>query len=547
MNNYSSPIRTQAWKQLVALSQKMDLKSWKSITLNENRALQFQVEMPDFVLNYARNPINMEIMQALENLFDETGVKEGRNQMFSGAFINETENRAVLHTALRNPLRKGLEVAGIDVLQQIHSVLDRMERFSNEIISGLHLGFDGRSISDIVNIGIGGSDLGPYMVYEALYAYRKRGLKAHFVSNVDAAHLGRLLMDLNPATTLFIIASKTFTTQETMANAKSARKWFLTHGGNESDIAMHFVALSTNISAAREFGIEEENIFGFWDWVGGRYSLWSAIGLSVCCTLGFDVFKELLDGGHEMDNHFLSKPFQQNMPMILAALGIWNSNFLGYTSHAILPYDQNLHRLPAFLQQADMESNGKSVDRNGCKVEYSTGPIIWGEPGTNGQHAFYQLIHQGTHIIPCDFLASAKTHYQLDNQHELLLSNFLAQPQALMNGLAEQDVLENLKKEDLSEERIQKLLPFRVFEGNRPSNILFYKLLTPQQLGRLIAMYEHKIFVQGWVWNIFSFDQWGVELGKKIANQVLKGLNNHTQIGIDPINSQIISLYRKWK
>ncbi len=535
-----NPTSTPAWKELESLSNELSNKHLVDIVSTHTRMSNYEASLKDFRLNYMRNHLDDSVLDAFERLFDQTKLAEAIEEQFSGEKINVTEGRAVLHTALRKNTSTPFLLDGENISKQIEGVLSQMEHFSNGIINGDHKGYSGKLFTDIVNIGIGGSDLGPLMVYEALNAYRKRGLKAHFVSNVDGSHLARTLQEINPETTLFIIASKTFTTQETMANAHSARKWFLDSGAKIEDVELHFAALSTNIPAAEDFGIHASKIFGFWDWVGGRYSVWSAIGLSLCCTLGYETFEKMLRGAEEMDHHFKETPFRENIPMVLAAIGIWYTNFMNYSSHAILPYDQNLSRLAAYLQQADMESNGKSVDRNGQKVDYSTGTIIWGEPGTNGQHAFYQLMHQGTPKITADFLASADTHYPLANQHELLLANFLAQPQALMHGLNAEQVRLNMSREGKTAEKIDQLTPFRTFDGNRPSNILIYKLLDPHQLGRIIAMYEHKIFVQGWVWNIYSYDQWGVELGKKIANQVLDEMNNGPTPESDPITSKLI-------
>jgi glucose-6-phosphate isomerase len=436
---------------------------------------------------------------------------------------------------------------GTDILSDIHRVLDKMKHFSNQVISGEWKGYSGKSITDIVNIGIGGSDLGPVMVTEALKAYSNH-LKLHFVSNVDGSHIAETLKNLDPETTLFMIASKTFTTQETMANAFSARDWFLKNGGNEVGVAKHFVAISTNESGVAKFGIDTANMFEFWDWVGGRYSLWSAIGLSISCGIGFQNFKELLAGAHAADNHFRNSDFKENIPVTLALLGIWYSNFFGAESQAILPYDQYMHRFAAYFQQGDMESNGKSNDRNGNPVNYQTGPVIWGEPGTNGQHAFYQLIHQGTKLIPCDFIAAAQSHNPIANHHQLLLSNFFAQTEALMNGKSREEVEVELKAAGKNADEIEKLAPFKVFEGSRPTNSILVKKITPFSLGSLIAIYEHKIFVQGIVWNIFSYDQWGVELGKQLAGRILPELADDQPVaGHDASTNGLINQYKVWR
>lgn len=507
----------------------------------------FSISFQDILLDFSKNRINKTTLNLLTELAKESGLKDAIKAMFSGEQINETESRAVLHTALRNPNKTGALVNGKDVMQDIHQVLNQMEAFSKQVISGDWKGYSGKSIQHIVNIGIGGSDLGPVMVTEALKSYSNH-LQVHFVSNVDGTHIAEALKKVDPETTLFMIASKTFTTQETMANAFSARNWFLENGAAEKDIAKHFVAISTNAKGVSEFGIDTENMFGFWDWVGGRYSIWSAIGLSIACAVGFNNFKELLNGAHDMDNHFQEAEFDQNMPVVLALLGIWYNNFFEAESQAILPYDQYMHRFAAYFQQGDMESNGKSVDRNGKAIDYQTGPIIWGEPGTNGQHAFYQLIHQGTKLIPCDFIAPAQSHNPIGNHHPLLLTNFFAQTEALMNGKTKEEVVAEFQKAGKSNEEIERLAPFKVFEGNRPTNSILVKKITPRVLGSLIAMYEHKVFTQGIIWNVFSFDQWGVELGKQMANQILPELeNNETISGHDSSTNGLINQYKKWK
>ena len=507
----------------------------------------FSISFQDILLDFSKNRINKTTLNLLTELAKESGLKDAIKAMFSGEQINETESRAVLHTALRNPNKTGALVNGKDVMQDIHQVLNQMEAFSKQVISGDWKGYSGKSIQHIVNIGIGGSDLGPVMVTEALKSYSNH-LQVHFVSNVDGTHIAEALKKVDPETTLFMIASKTFTTQETMANAFSARNWFLENGAAEKDIAKHFVAISTNAKGVSEFGIDTENMFGFWDWVGGRYSIWSAIGLSIACAVGFNNFKELLNGAHDMDNHFQEAEFDQNMPVVLALLGIWYNNFFEAESQAILPYDQYMHRFAAYFQQGDMESNGKSVDRNGKAIDYQTGPIIWGEPGTNGQHAFYQLIHQGTKLIPCDFIAPAQSHNPIGNHHPLLLTNFFAQTEALMNGKTKEEVVAEFQKAGKSNEEIERLAPFKVFEGNRPTNSILVKKITPRVLGSLIAMYEHKVFTQGIIWNVFSFDQWGVELGKQMANQILPELeNNETISGHDSSTNGLINQCKKWK
>ena len=482
------------------------------------------------LVDFSKNNISQDTKTLLLQLAHETQLEAAIAAMFAGEAINETEGRAVLHTALRNRADTPVLVAGQDVMPEINAVLERMEVFSNKIISGQWRGYTGRAITDIVNIGIGGSDLGPVMVTEALRPYWKPNMHVHFVSNVDGTHIAETLKRVDPETTLFMVASKTFTTQETMANAHTARNWFLDAAKDEKLVAGHFVALSTNAGEVAKFGIDTANMFGFWDWVGGRYSLWSAIGLSIACVVGFDNFRALLEGAHAMDNHFRETPPEQNIPVMLALVGIWHNNFCGAESHAILPYDQYLHRFAAYFQQGDMESNGKSTDRNGNATNYQTGPVIWGEPGTNGQHAFYQLIHQGTKLIPCDFIAPAVSHNPVDNHHTLLLSNFFAQTEALMQGKTEEQVLDELVAAGKTDADIKRIAPFKIFTGNRPTNSILIKQITPRSLGSLIAMYEHKVFVQGAIWNIFSFDQWGVELGKQLANQILPELTGNEPV-----------------
>ncbi len=486
-------------------------------------SLSFQ----EILLDYSKNIITEETIQLLVELANECELPSALHNMFDGKAINQTEGRAVLHVALRNRKNTPILVDGVDVMPLVNKALQQMEQFSGRLISGQHTGYSGKRITDIVNIGIGGSDLGPLMVTEALKPYWQ-GITPHFVSNVDGTHMAETLKKVNPETTLFIIASKTFTTQETMTNAETARAWFLKKVTDNTAVAKHFVAVSTNEKEVVKFGIDPTNMFVFWDWVGGRYSLWSSIGLSIACTIGYANFQKILQGAHEMDEHFRTAPFEKNAPVLLALIGIWYNNFFGAASEAILPYDQYLHRFAAYFQQGNMESNGKSVDRNGEPVGYQTGPIIWGEPGTNGQHAFYQLIHQGTKLIPCDFIAPAISHNPVGDHHDKLLSNFFAQPEALMQGKTLEEVEAELKQQGMSPEMIAFHAPFRVFEGNKPTNTILVKQLTPETLGALIALYEHKIFTQGIIWNVFSFDQWGVELGKVLAKKILPEL---TQTG----------------
>jgi glucose-6-phosphate isomerase len=487
------------------------------------------------------------LFEDIFQLARECKLDEAIKAMFSGEKINETEGRQVLHVALREPANGVINVDGKNVVTDVHAVLAKMEKFSNEIISGNWKGYTGKAITDVVNIGIGGSDLGPVMVTEALKAY-KNHLNLHFVSNIDGTHIAETLKLVDPETTLFLVASKTFTTQETMTNANTARSWFLDKGAKEEDIAKHFAALSTNAKDVAAFGIDTENMFEFWDWVGGRYSLWSAIGLPIALSIGFDNFKQLLAGAHAADQHFETSEFEINIPVILGLIGVWYINFFGAETQAILPYDQYMHRFAAYFQQGDMESNGKHVDRNGQEVSYETGPIIWGEPGTNGQHAFYQLIHQGTRLIPCDFIAPAQSLNPIGGHHPILLSNFFAQTEALMNGKTKEQVVAELEKDGKSTEEIEKLAPFKVFEGNRPTNSIILKKITPFSLGNLIAFYEHKIFVQGVIWNIFSFDQWGVELGKQLAKSILPELEGEEEVSShDGSTNGLINQYKAWR
>jgi len=514
---------------------------------DSQRFAKFSTFFEDILLDYSKNRINDETFALLMQLAKECKLKEAIEAMFTGEVINATEHRPVLHIALRNRSNRPIYVDGKDVMPDVNRVLEQMKKFSERVISGEWKGFTGKPITDVVNIGIGGSDLGPVMVTEALRPY-KNHLKMHFVSNVDGTHIAEALKAVNPETTLFLIASKTFTTQETMTNAQTAKDWLLANGGKQEDVAKHFVALSTNTKGVEKFGIDTANMFEFWDWVGGRYSLWSAIGLSIVLSLGYENFIELLSGAHAYDEHFRNTEFEQNPSVILGMLGIWYNNFFEAETEAILPYDQYLHRFAAYFQQGDMESNGKHVDRNGNPVDYSTGPIIWGEPGTNGQHAFYQLIHQGTKLIPCDFIAPAQSHNPIGDHHMLLISNYFAQTEALMNGKTIEEVDAELKASGKSAEEIAKLAPFKEFDGNRPTNSILLKKITPHSLGALIAMYEHKIFVQGIVWNIYSFDQWGVELGKQLALKIQPELRNADEISShDSSTNGLINQYKEWR
>ncbi len=526
-----NPTQTAAWKHLQAHFEEIkdhQMRDW--FAADAQRFEKFSIRFEDIILDYAKNRVDEKGMRLLVELAEACQVEEAREQMFSGEIINSTEGRAVLHTALRNRSNSPVIVDGEDVMPDINAVLAQMKTFSDRLLSGEWKGYTGKRITDIVNIGIGGSDLGPAMVNHALMAYRQQDMRAHYVSNVDANHIAEVLKSVNPETTLFMIASKTFTTQETMTNAHTARDWFLATAKEASHIKKHFVALSTNTEKVEAFGIDPANMFRFWDWVGGRYSVWSAIGLSVACTIGFENFEAFLAGAHAMDNHFLHAPLAHNMPVVLALLGIWYNNFFEAESHAILPYDQYLYHFAFYFQQGDMESNGKYVDRGGMPVDYQTGPIIWGMPGTNGQHAFYQLIHQGTKLIPADFLAAAQSHNPIGDHLPKLLANFFAQPEALMKGKTYEEVTAELKKTDMSPLEIEKLAPFKIFEGNRPTNSILFKKLDPHTLGALVAMYEHKIFVQGVIWNILSFDQWGVELGKQLASQILPELQDESEV-----------------
>jgi glucose-6-phosphate isomerase len=540
--------QTHAFSLLTKHKAEMADTTIKDLFVNDTeRFKKFSVRFEDILLDYSKNLITDKTKAILVALANECELDDAIERMFTGDVINQTENRAVLHTALRNRSNSPIAVDGHEIMPDINAVLEKMKVFSEKVISGNWKGYSGKAITDVVNIGIGGSDLGPVMVTEALKPY-KNHLSLHFVSNVDGTHIAEVLKKINPETTLFLIASKTFTTQETMSNANSARDWFIANGGSLEEVAKHFVALSTNEKLVTAFGIDPANMFGFWDWVGGRYSLWSAIGLSISLSVGYDNFIELLEGAHAMDKHFRTADFNENIPVILALLGIWYNNFHGADTQAILPYDQYMHRFAAYFQQGDMESNGKQVGRDGKDVSYQTGPIIWGEPGTNGQHAFYQLIHQGTKLIPADFLAPAISHNPIGQHHQMLLSNFFAQTEALMNGKTREVVVEELIKAGKTQAEIEELAPFRVFKGNRPTNSILFKLLTPRTLGSLVAMYEHKIFVQGIIWNVFSFDQWGVELGKQLANQILPELaGNEAVSSHDSSTNGLINVYKDWR
>lgn len=520
------------------------MKTW--FEENPVRGQRFQLETNGMYLDYSKNRMTEETLQLLLELAKECQLKDGIDKMFGGQAINETEGRAVMHTALRDRGHQPVFIHGKDVKKDVNDVLQKMYSFADKVISGEWKGYSGKAITDIVNIGIGGSDLGPVMVTEALQPFANH-LKIHFVSNVDGTHIAETLRKVDMETTLFLIASKTFTTQETMANAHTARQTFLEKAGEEKHVARHFVALSTNTEAVTAFGIDPANMFVFWDWVGGRYSLTSAIGLSIVLSIGPKHFESLLDGFYAMDQHFKETDFDKNMPVILALIGIWYVNFFGFTSEAILPYDQYLHRFPAYFQQANMESNGKNTDRSGQKVHYKTGPVIWGEPGTNGQHAFYQLIHQGTEIIPCDFIAPARSMNPIGEHHVLLLSNFFAQSQALMAGKTKEEVEAEFAAAGKNPEEAARVVPFKVFDGNRPSNSILVEKLDPFRLGMLIALYEHKIFVQGILWNIYSFDQWGVELGKQLANRILPVLKGQKSgEGLDSSTGGLIEKWKSW-
>ena len=545
-----NPTTTQAWFVLKKhFEEEMSRRQMKDLfAADPNRFESYSIKEANILFDYSKNIISDKTIQLLFQLAKECGLDKAIESQFAGQPINETEGRAVLHTALRNFSGAPVILDGKDVMPGIQKVLQQMKTFCNKIHQGEHRGFTGKKITTIVNIGIGGSDLGPVMVTEALKPYWIDGMQTYFVSNVDGTHIAETLKKVNAEETLFLIASKTFTTQETMTNAHTARTWFLEHAKEATHIGTHFVALSTNEKLVNAFGIDSQNMFEFWDWVGGRYSLWSAIGMSIALTIGYDNFEDLLKGAYEADLHFKTTPFEKNIPVIMALLGIWYTNFFGAQSEAILPYDQYLHRFAAYFQQGNMESNGKFVDRNGTTVNYATGPVIWGEPGTNGQHAFYQLIHQGTLVIPCDFIAPAKSHNPIGDHHDKLLSNYFAQTEALLNGKNEKIVVEELKAAGKSDAEIESLSPFKVFAGNKPTNSFLVEKITPHTLGFLIALYEQKIFTQGIIWNIYSFDQWGVELGKQLANQILPELSNNEPVTEhDSSTNGLMNQYKQWK
>lgn len=544
-----NPTTTKAWNLLQLHYEEMKNVHLRDLFKNdEKRFLKFFHCSKDIVADFSKNRITEQTLQLLLQLANECGLQSGIEALFNGDKINETENRSVLHTALRNFSEQPVYYEGVDVMPDIIKVRQQMSEFCAAIHNGNRLGYTEKKINTIVNIGIGGSDLGPMMVTEALRPYQIVGINSFFVSNVDGSHIAEVLKKINPATTLFIIASKTFTTQETMTNALTAKKWFLEKTKNEDFIKQHFVAVSSNQNEVLQFGISNENIFPFWDWVGGRYSLWSSIGLSIALSIGYQNFEDLLKGAHEIDNHFQSSPFEKNISVLMALIGIWYRNFFQVETEAILPYDQFLNRFPAYLQQSNMESNGKSIDRNGDAITYKTGPIIWGEVGTNAQHSFYQLLHQGTNLIPCDFIGVTQSSHPIGAHHEILMSNFFAQTEALMNGKEEAEAELELEKLGLSNEEILAQLPYKIFEGNKPSTSFLIKKMTPFNLGQLIALYEHKIFVQGIIWNIFSFDQWGVELGKQLAQKILPELENDNPISShDSSTNELINVFKKMR
>lgn len=544
-----NPTQTKSWQKLQ--QHKKEAESWQLKSFFEQepkRFQQFSLQLNDIFFDYSKNLISSKTIDLLLELANECKLKEAIASMFAGEAINETEGRSVLHTALRNFSGKPVLSEGKDVMPAVHKVQAQMKEFCRKVHSGEWKGFTGKPIRYIVNIGIGGSDLGPFMVTEALKPYWKENIQPFFVSNIDGTHIVETLKKVNPEETLFLIASKTFTTQETMTNALSARKWFLDAAKDDAQVAKHFVALSTNGDEVTKFGIDKANMFEFWDWVGGRYSLWSAIGLSIALSVGYENFEALLKGAFDADQHFQSTAFDQNIPVLMALVGLWYTSFFGAQTEAILPYDQYMHRFPAYFQQGNMESNGKGSSRDGKKLDHTSGPVIWGEPGTNGQHAFYQLIHQGTLMIPCDFIAPAISHNPIGDHHLKLLSNFFAQTEALMNGKSVDEVKAELKKQGKSDEEIERIAPFKTFTGNRPTNSFLIKEITPASLGTLIALYEHKIFTQGVIWNIFSFDQWGVELGKQLANKVLPELQDDQPVSShDSSTNGLINLYKKMR
>ena len=539
--------RTDAWKALEAHHRQIAPQTMRRMFEDDPRRFEkFSLRFESLLLDYSKNRVTEETMRLLVALAESAQVKAWTERLFSGDRINITEDRAVLHIALRNRSNRPILVDGKDVMPDVNRVLGQMREFTEAIRSGAWKGHTGKAITDVVNIGIGGSDLGPVMVTEALKPYGKAGLNVHFVSNIDGTHIVETLKGLDPKTTLFIVASKTFTTQETITNAQTAREWLLTDAGDSTAVAKHFVALSTNAKEVAKFGIDTRNMFEFWDWVGGRYSLWSAIGLPIAVYIGMDNFEALLEGGHAMDEHFRTAPLEKNLPAILGLLGVWYNNFFDAQTHAILPYDQYLHRFPAYFQQGDMESNGKAVTRDGVPADTSTGPVIWGEPGTNGQHAFYQLIHQGTKLVPADFIAPIESHNPIGEHHKILLSNFFAQTEALMKGKSDAEVRAELTAQGMAGDALEKLLPHKVFTGNRPTNSILVQKLTPRTLGSLIALYEHKIFTQGIIWNINSFDQWGVELGKQLAKAILPELAGSSAVSShDSSTNGLINYYKE--
>lgn len=541
-----NPTETSSWKKLEAHFTEMQKASMQELfQLDHKRTDKFHLKWNDFLIDYSKNIINQETIQLLVELADEAGLKNAITEYFGGAIINKTENRAVLHTALRAEESTIVTVDGVNVIPEVYEVKRKIKAFTNEVTSGERTGFTGKPFTDVVNIGIGGSDLGPVMVVEALQFY-KNHLNVHFVSNVDGDHVNEIIKKLNPETTLFVIVSKTFTTQETLTNSETIRKWFL-ESAKQEDVAKHFVAVSTNMQKVTEFGINPDNVFPMWDWVGGRFSLWSAVGLTISLAIGFDNFNGLLKGANKMDDHFKTTDFDKNMPVILALLSVWYNNFFGAESEALIPYTQYLQKLAPYLQQGTMESNGKSVGRDGKPVNYQTGTIIWGEPGTNAQHAFFQLIHQGTKLIPADFIGFVSSLYNDEDHHNKLMSNFFAQTEALMHGKSKEQVQEEFDKQGFSADKTKSLLPFKIFTGNKPTNTILIQKLTPESLGSLIALYEHKIFVQGVIWNIFSFDQWGVELGKQLANSILEEINTKTVKKHDSSTSFLLNHFLKNK
>ncbi len=544
-----NPTETAAWKALLAHHTEIKTVQIKDLfTKDSKRFEKMSITFNEILFDYSKNIITDETLEKLLQLAEDCKVKNAMDAIFAGEKINGTENRAVMHTALRNFSEQSMSIDGEDIMPEVRETREKMKAFCEKIHSGEWKGYSGKKIKNIVNIGIGGSDLGPVMVTEALKPYWIEGIHAYFVSNVDGTQIVETLKNLDPEETLFTVASKTFTTQETMTNAQTARDWFLKSAKDEKFVAKHFVALSTNKEGVEKFGIDPENMFVFWDWVGGRYSLWSSIGLSIALTIGYDHFEELLKGAESTDQHFRTADFKENIPLIMALIGLWYTNFFGSETEAIFPYDQYMHRFPAYFQQGNMESNGKHTDRNGNDVTYSTGPIVWGEPGTNGQHAFYQLVHQGTHLIPCDFIVPAISHNPVGEHHKILVSNFIAQTEALMNGKTAEQVAAELKDAGMKESEMEKLIPFKVFTGNKPTNSFLLKEITPFSLGALTALYEHKIFVQGVIWNIFSFDQWGVELGKQLATNVLPQLDNNDEIDShDASTNGLINAYKKWR